>query len=347
MSAPQDPTTWPPGCQLWPLDSECLPAGWTENPATWPPDQLRAVLLASDWLYNATGKAFGMCLDYIRPCRRRCLEQRSDLPGGVAFQPVLFDGRVLNVSCGCSGECGCGPLCEIPLPPPVYAIASVMVDGVVVDPATYRVDNHNRLVRLGTACWPDCQDLKLPHTEPGTFAIWYWRGRDIPPLGKLAVTQLAIEFAKHCNGDEGCKLSQRVTEVTRQGISYTIETTRGATNIVLVDDWVALVNPYGNTEPGISIWSPDLDYGRTQTWPQPQATGLMQTPTPTPVAFRWVQSSPQLVWTIPHNLGWYPAGIQVEGPSGETLTGMAVSHPDINTVRLTFNAPTSGVAYLS
>jgi len=338
---------WPPGCQLWPLDGECLPAGWTENPALWPPDQLRAVLLASDWLYNATAKAYGMCLEYVRPCRRRCLEQRTALPGGVPFQPVLWDGRVLNVSCGCAGECGCGPLCEIPLPAPVYAIASVMVDGQVVDPATYRVDNYSRLVRLGTACWPDCQDLALAHTEPGTFAVWFWRGREIPPLGRFAVTQLAIEFAKHCQQDSSCVLPREVTEWTVNGATYTRQVLAGGTGIKLVDDWVALVNPYGATEEGISIWSPDIDYPRTQTWPAPQASGLMPLPQPNPVAFRWVQGTAQLVWTIVHNLGWYPAGVHVEGGSGQTIEGAVITYPDINTIRLTFNTPTSGVAYLS
>lgn len=346
MSAPQEPTAWPPGCQLWPVDGECLPTGWTENPATWPSDQMRAVLLASDWLHNATGKAFGMCLQYLRPCRRRCSEQRAELPGGVPFQPVLWDGRVLNITCGCSGDCGCGPLCEITLPGEVHSIAAVKVDGVLVDPTTYRVDNHRRLVRLGTACWPDCQDLALPETQPGTFAVWYWNGREIPPLGRLALTMLAVEFAKHCNNDSACRLSSQVTEVVRQGITYTIENAAGATGIKLVDDWVALVNPYGNTEPGIQVWTPDLEYGRVQTWPTSQSGPIMP-PNPSPFAYRHTQATAATIWTIVHNLGWYPGGIQVEGPSGETITAYEVSHPDINTVRLTFNIPMSGVAYLS
>lgn len=346
MSAPQETTTWPPGCQLWPVDGECLPPGWTENPATWPPDQLRAMLLASDWLHTATGRAYGMCLEFLRPCRRRCSEQPATFAGGAPFQPVLVDGNVINIGCGCSGDCGCGPLCEIPLPAPVYAIASVMIDGQTVNPATYRVDNASRLVRLGSACWPDCQNLTLPHTDPGTFAVWYWRGREIPPLGRFAVTLLAIEFDKHCREDSSCVLPQDVTEVTINGMSYTRQVLPGRTGIKLVDDWVALVNPYGSTEPGISVWTPDLDYGRTQTWPQPQSSDLMPLPSP-PIAYRYVQPTPQLVWTIAHNLGWYPGGIQVEGPGGETVHGVAIAHPDINTVRLTFNAPTSGVAYLS
>lgn len=342
MSAP---TTWPPGCQLWPVDGECLPAGWVENPADWPPDQLRAVLLASDWLHNATGKAYGVCLEYIRPCRRRCSEQQPGLPAGTPFQPVLWDGRVINIGCGCTGDCGCGPLCEIPLPGEVHSIAAVKVDGLLVDPSTYRVDNRRRLVRM-TGCWPDCQDLALPETEPGTFAVWYWTGRDIPPLGRLALTVLAVEFAKFCAGDEsGCRISQRVTEMTRQNMTFTIENTIGATGIKLVDDWVTLVNPHGNTEPGIIVWTPDLEYGRTQTWPHPFAEGV--NPPLNPFAYRHVQATAALVWTIPHNLGWYPGGVQVEGPSGETIGGVAVAYPDVNTVRLTFNTPISGVAYLS
>ena len=128
-------------------------------------------------------------------------------------------------------------------------------------------------------------------------------------------------------------------------MAFTIENTTGATNIKLVDDWVALVNPYGNTEPGIMIMTPDLDYGRTQTWPHPFAEGI--NPPLNPFAYRHVQSTAATVWIIPHNLGWYPGGVQVEGPSGETVGGVAVGYPDVNTVRLEFNTPMSGVAYLS
>ena len=346
MSAPQEPSTWPPGCQLWPVDAECLPAGWTENPALWSADQLRAVMLASDWLHHATGKAYGMCLEYLRPCRRKCSEQRTELPGGVPFQPVLWDGRVLNISCGCSGDCGCGPLCEISLPGEVHSIAAVKVDGVVVDPATYRVDNHRRLVRLGGECWPDCQDLSLPETAAGTFAVWYWQGREIPPVGRFALTQLAIEFAKYCAGDDGCKLSQKVTEVVRQGITYTIENARGATSIALVDDWVALVNPYGNTEPGISVWTPDLEYGRTQTWPAAPAGPLMVS-TPPAFTYRHTQAVAASTWTIQHNMGWLPNSIVAQNGSGGTLAPTMITNLNAGTVVLTFATPVSGVAYLS
>lgn len=279
MSSPQ-PSAWPSECQLWPLDAGCLPEGWTEDPALWNTEQHRAVRLASDWLYRATGMAFGLCLSYLRPCRRQCLEQQQSAnPGWAPFQPVLFDGRVLNVSCGCAGGCGCGPLCEIQLPPGVHSIAKVTLDGVTVDPATYRVDNWARLVRVGGACWPDCQNLSLPDTEPGTFAVWFYTGYDIPPLGRLAVTLLAKEFRKLCAGEKGCVLPERVTSVTRQGVSYEMVNEARKTNIKIVDDWVELVNPHGLIEP-MTIVNIDQEYGRQQTWPRP-----LLTPDPVPPTF--------------------------------------------------------------
>lgn len=346
MSSPQPPVAWPPGCQLWPLDAGCLPEGWTDDPTTWTTEQHRAVLLASDWLYRATGTAFGMCLSYLRPCRRRCLEQQNGGSGWAPFQPVLFDGHVLNVSCGCAGGCGCGPLCEIALPPPVHSIHKITIGGVTVDPSTYRVDNWSRLVRLGGACWPDCQDLAAPDTAPGTFAVWMWVGQEVPPLGRLAVTLLAKEFRKLCAGDKNCVLPDRVTSVTRQGVTVEMVNEAGKTNIKIVDDWVQLVNPYGVTEP-MTIMSPDYEYGRTQTWPSLSGGPAPSLPPGIPLSLRHVQSTPQQLWTIVHNLGWYPGGIQVEGPAGETIDTPEVTYPDINTVRLEFNVPMAGVAYLS
>jgi hypothetical protein len=44
----------------------------------------------------------------------------------------------------------------------------------------------------------------------------------VPIAGKMAARKLAIEFARLWSGDESCELPQRVTSVSRQGVSYTI-----------------------------------------------------------------------------------------------------------------------------
>lgn len=337
------PQPWPPSCQLWPVDEGCLPQGWQVDPADWPDDQRRAMLLASDWLHDATAGEYGLCLVKIRPCRRRCAHPA----GGSPLNPVLVDGQVLNIGCGCRYDgCGCGPLCEVALPGPVAGIASVRVDGQPVPTTAYRVDNERLLVRTDTGCWPACQDLRLPDTVVGTWSVTYWRGTDVPPLGRLAVTMLAKEFAKLCEGDSTCVLPRDVVSVNRQGISYEFRVEPGSTNIKLVDDWVQLVNPWGLAEP-MSIWSPDVDPPRTQTWPPPN---IPVPPDPDPpgsdTSFVYQQSTPAAVWTIVHNLGYYPAGIRTEDTAGTEVVGVP-DYPSPTTVRITFNWPIAGVAYLS
>lgn len=268
MTAPQP---WPPHCQLWPVDADCrLPQGWTADPLTWPPAQRRAVMLASEHLYYATGKAYGLCMVHMRPCRLRCTETTAAPTGPL--NPVLWNGSVVNaVGCGCVGSCGCAPVCEVLLDGPVAGIVRVTVDGQPVPDSTYRVDDHHRLVRQGGGCWPHCQAMHLPDGEPGTWSIVYWRGRDISPRGRLAVTLLAIEYNKLCTGDASCVLPERVTQLTRQGVTYTLENTPRETGVKVVDDWVNMVNPYGLTEPGMAVYSPDtMPAGRYQTWPTPQ-----------------------------------------------------------------------------
>jgi hypothetical protein len=338
------PQTWPPDCQLWPVDASCLPQGWQVDPALWPDDQRRAMVLASDWLYQATAGAYGVCLIKVRPCRRRCSQPVHE---GAPFSPALVDGRIVNIHCGCRRDgCGCGPLSEVALPGPVAGIAQVRQDGQVVQASAYRVDNARLLVRTDTGQWPECQDLRLPDTVAGTWSVLYWQGTEVPPLGMMAVTLLAREFAKMCAGDSSCVLPQNVVELNRGGVTYQFRTEPGSTNIKLVDDWVQLVNPWGLAEE-MSIWSPDIDYPRVQTWPT--ASNILPEVTlssPVGGAFEHQQTTPAAVWTITHNLGYYPAGVRTEDSTGTEIMG-ATDYPNANTVRVTFNWPVSGTAYLS
>lgn len=340
-------------CDIWPLAEGCLPTGWAADPEEWTPQQRVAVEVASSLLRRLTAGQYGLCRVKVRPCRRVPARQYAALgavAGGPWMTPVLHDGRLLNIGCGCrTGSCGCGPICEVPLPGPVHDVAEVKVDGVVQDASSYRVDDHARLVRVSGACWPECQDLALPDTEVGTWSVTYRRGFDPADdaAAVLAVTRLAIEVSKACRADKTCALPSRVTQVVREGIAYDLLDDlsvfdRGRTGIPQVDLWLATVNPYGARAP-MQVYSPDTVRARQQTWP----TGLLPGPTPsTPDSYRHVQNVAAQVWTIVHNLGFYPGGVTVEDSTGTEIGG-EVSYPDINTVRLEFSGPISGVAYLS
>jgi hypothetical protein len=134
--------------------------------------------IASERLWRATGGRYGLCREYVRPCRRSCdgwnrvftgtwgiegpqggMSGRwgnswlGGFPGGGAMLPAnLGGGNWINLSCGsCKGDCSCIELCEILLPGPVACIVEVKWHGQIVDPATYTVFPPNRLVRRGTS----------------------------------------------------------------------------------------------------------------------------------------------------------------------------------------------------
>jgi hypothetical protein len=154
------------------------------------------------------------------------------------------------------------------LPGPVASVVEVVVDGVVVDPGNYRVDNREWLVGLNGQCWPECQNLNLESPDEGTFEVTYTRGKPLPVAGQIAAGELACEFIKACAG-QPCALPANLSSLTRQGVEVTMvdptnEVTSGLTGIRNVDLWIQAVNP-NRLQARPRVWSPDLDAPRMRT----------------------------------------------------------------------------------
>ena len=62
------------------------------------------------------------------------------------MQPYISAGVWRN--CGCAGPCSCRARCEAYLPGPIAEIIEVKVDGLVLDPAAYRVELSSALSAL-------------------------------------------------------------------------------------------------------------------------------------------------------------------------------------------------------
>jgi len=169
----------------------------------WTDDEL--IDAATGILFRQTCSLFpGLCVIRVRPC----------------------------VQCSCNrSPCGCGRYSFVDLQDryPVINVDEVLIDGVVVDPATYRVDDYHRLVRLNGQCWPVCQDLSLPETEVGTFAVEYTAGRQAPLQLQMAAAELACELKRACNGLD-CRFPSNVTHVSRQGVTMDISAVEAAVN---------------------------------------------------------------------------------------------------------------------
>ena len=282
-------------CSVWPLDLSCClaPSGILPDPCLLDGDPVpqavidNAILAASQLLWSLTGRQFGTCTATIRPCRKKCNDLSFwgqggfiwdggyGLDGGFPWMPVLLDdGSWTNAPCGCQGNsCNCTKLSEINLPDPVCSIEQIKIDGMVVDPSTYRVDDFHKLVRLGSDEWPKCNDFTKADTEVGTWSITLTHGRPVPALAILGANEMACEIIKNCIG-KPCKLPQRVSSVTRQGISVSFLDDmqfldKGLTGLYYVDLAARTYNPQRLARRPMA-YSPDsANQWRVTTWTGP------------------------------------------------------------------------------
>lgn len=228
--------------------------------------------MASDLLWQWTGRKFGIEKVSIRPRRARGAGREStysgkgpytSLPGSPrpGWEPVLIGGSWLSLRCGsCSGGCNCEWGKALVLPGPVKEVTEVLIDGEVLDPSAYYLTPWGTLVRMDGGFWPNDQDLLKPPSEKGTWQITYRRGVEVPEGGQIAAGVLARElFLAACSDDE-CSLPQRVQSITRQGVTVAVldsfdDVEKGRTGIWLIDSWVASVSK--SPRPS-SVMSPDV-----------------------------------------------------------------------------------------
>jgi hypothetical protein len=258
------------------------PCGWTiPDPlccaAEWalvdPAIQSAARDYAALILWGVTGRQFGLCEITVRPCgMKRCPDGSGEFWGydwsGGTWVPYIFNGQWFN--CGCGAGCCCDPRCQVRLMGPVSEIVEVLIGGIAVDPATYRVDDEHWLVRTAGECWPQCADMDTDDGD-NVFEVTYLRGTAVPNALLRAASTLACEWAKACVGSDTCRLSNRVTSIIRQGITIdmvdpTALLDQGLTGLWEVDTVVKTLNPHGTVE-RLRIYAPELNVPRMTTWP--------------------------------------------------------------------------------
>lgn len=201
------------------------------------PQKAEAAQIASELLYLLSGRQFDTRATVVRPNR---------------YMP----------ECGCvPAACGCCTN-ELVLGGPVVAVTEVKVDGAVVDASGYQLFDQRRLVRLGGATWPCCQDLTRPTSAVGTFSVSYSWGKPSAEwtAAKAAARELGCELAKAAAG-VACNLPKRTVSVSRQGVSFSMPDLMeflkdGRTGIYLVDLFLSAVNP-GGIARRATIVSPD------------------------------------------------------------------------------------------
>lgn len=234
------------GCP-WPVDPACETAEWA---AFEPAVRERALALASATLSRLSGFRVGNCAIKVRPTPQigYCgidvgFRAETWLPAGH-WNSLLVTRPYTS------------PLALV-LPGPIGRVDEVRIDGVVIDPALYRIAGSTLRWNVADRTWPQTQNIDLPDTEVGTFSVTYLNAHPVDSLGAYAVGLLAIEFAKACTGGRKCRLPDTVTSLVRQGVTMEIPAgsfPNGVTGIREVDSWLGLWNPRGSM-PSL-VWSP-------------------------------------------------------------------------------------------
>lgn len=264
------PTIGSTPCQPWAgLDDLCDECSAYVQTA--PDDLLRFLDVASELLYEMTGRQFpGACTSTIRPCAQSVYDS---LPPSFIITPgydYINYPRLWSGYCNCNRgrQCGCIRISELNLgPQPILDINNVKVDGVVLSPSLYEVHDNHWLVRLpdpddSRPGWPCCQYVDLPDTADNTFSITLTRGFQIPSPGVLAAASLACQLFLACNpGTGNCRLPSNVTSAVRQGFTYTTSDLLALfnsrrTGISEVDLFLSVYAPKGEGWGG--VLSPDL-----------------------------------------------------------------------------------------
>lgn len=184
------------------------------------------LLFASDVLYQLSGRQWpGAVTETVRPLGCGCVAGPGPRrPAGT--------------------WCGCGGVDRLELARrPLVSVDEVKVDGQVLDPSAYTVDDDRWLVRLDGHDWPSSQDLRLADTEVGTWSVTYTGGVAPPVGGVKSAASLACQLMAAATPDTECRLPQRITAITRQGVTVAVLDpltlfADGLTGLAEVDLWL-------------------------------------------------------------------------------------------------------------
>lgn len=246
---------------LWVLPEEMGDYSYTEFTE-------EAAQVASNLLWAMSGRKYTG--ETIVTERYTCTLRNNRMgPSDRTNSPVLFGGDVYNIPSGDYDEYseltadGMSPDSRIRLRGrPVTRIISMRnKNGTILDPSSYYLVDHSTIqIKAGTS-WTPCN-----------VEITYAYGVAVPVAGKMAARKLAIEFARLWSGDELCELPQRVTSVSRQGVSYTILDNQEfidelRTGLYEIDLFLKVVNP-DNARRKSKVFSPDQPRARKYT-PKP------------------------------------------------------------------------------
>lgn len=229
------------------------------------PRAAEALETASFVLWSLTGRRYSGIYSITE-----AYSTYRSLGRGVA--PALVHGQLVNMAYPPGNECrcnSCGVFHQFRLrQAPVRYILDVSVDGTALERSDWVVINRNTLGFLTPlVCGANC------------VVVTYQYGSDPPPGGAAAVRRLADEIIASMENTE-CALPQRVTSVSRQGVSWTLLDPQefleqGRVGIYEIDMFIKAANPARALMPA-KVFSPDIRRGFTMTQQQPPPSAFLR-----------------------------------------------------------------------
>jgi hypothetical protein len=238
-------------CLAWIVAADLSPGSVAKLTGVDAGDIDRALQISSEIMWALTGRRWsgGQCVRWV--VAREV--PPSELKSGWIWHRWTFGTDLLDAP----GMTPQHPAQVMPiiLPDyPVTAITQVTVDGDILAATYYRLDNGRQLVRttsLGTPSLWTAEEVDIQYTY----------GIAPPSGGAWAAEVLGVEIALAIAGSDTCRLPERVTAITRQGVTMAMLDPqeflgRGLTGLSEVDLWISAVNPQKiGSRP--TVWSPD------------------------------------------------------------------------------------------
>jgi hypothetical protein len=190
----------------------------------------------------------------------------------LTYTPILVDGNVMNIATGgfnryadddFQGD-GTSANSRVRLRGrKVVKIHTLRdLDGNIIEPTKYYLSDHSTILATPGAGW-----------SPSQVEVTYTYGSPPPTAGRAAARVLATELVKLYEDDDTCALPQRVTSISRQGVSYTLLDNQDfidelKTGIYAIDLFLKTVNP-DKARARARVFSPDQPRARRITGASP------------------------------------------------------------------------------
>ena len=193
---------------------------------------------------------------------------------GMQVYPMLREGEITNGVLGLCGTCGCEHTIRL-RGGPVRKVIDIHSGDDLVPLDDIAIYDYSYITAVNK-CWGTCGDLE----------VTYEYGTPPPAMGRIAARDLAQQYILAMTDADECALPQRVTQISRQGVSWTLLDPQdfldsGRTGLYTVDLFLRTTNP-DRARLRSRVFSPDLHRGRSYRWAETVVPAQFQAPAPAP-----------------------------------------------------------------